>query len=56
MDQLPDHFVWKLSELSVERQTLFECYYCHFSLETLQKSEIVRRAVYEFVRDTNLVK
>ena len=40
-DALPDDIVQKLSKLSVERQTLFECFYYRFSSETVEKKIIL---------------
>ena len=40
-DQLPDDIIGKLSTLSVERQTLFECFYYRFSKETCEKKVIL---------------
>jgi len=54
-DTLSDKMKHDLSLLSPERQTLFECYYCRFSSKTLQ-SPIIIKALYECVKETNLVK
>jgi len=48
IDNLPDDIVAKVSAMSEQRQTLFECYYSRFDEENL-KSRIVLNALMEHV-------
>lgn len=54
-DNLPNDLTDKLHRLSPERQTLFECYYYRFSLESRAKP-IILKALYECIMETDLVK
>ena len=40
-DNLPEDILWRLSKLSVEKQTLFECLYYRFSSETIENKVIL---------------
>ena len=54
-DQLPDDIIGKLSTLSVERQTLFECFYYRFSKETCEK-KVILYMLLEGVQECGFVK
>ena len=54
-DQLPDDIIQKLSKLSVEKQTLFECLYYRFSVETLA-NKIILYVLLDGVRGCKFVK
>ena len=54
-DQLSDDICQKLSKLSIERQTLFECFYYRFSDETRDK-KVILYALLEGVQECEFVK
>jgi len=54
-DNLPDDLTYRLIELSIERQTLFECFYHRFS-EKSREDLILLYMIYEGVKATNMVK